>query len=258
MIFCDTHTHIYLNHFDNDRDEVINRCITTGVKKLFVPDIDSETRDKMFEVSEKYPNIILPMLGLHPTSVNLDYQNEITQIKQLLETKKVYAIGECGLDYYWDTKYKSEQKSALVEQFNLAHKYNLPLVIHSRKSLHDIITLLKEYESFSLKGVFHCYPGGINEANYLIKKGFYIGVGGVVTYKNSTLAEVVKAIPLEHILLETDSPFLPPVPYRGKRNESSFLIHIAQKVAELKQVSLEKVAETTTLNAEKLFNIKIL
>ena len=257
MILIDTHSHIYLEQFDKDRNEAINRSIESGIKKILLPDIDSSTRNKMFQVSNLYPEICLPMLGIHPTSVRSNYLEEINLLKQSLKKNKVYAIGECGLDYYWDKTFVVEQKYTLVEQFHLANIYQLPLVVHSRKSLNDIINLLKDFKSYNLTGVFHCFPGGINEAKYLIEKGFYIGVGGVVTYKNSNLAEVVNYIPLESIVLETDAPYLPPIPHRGKRNESSFLIHIAQKIAEIKQIKVDVVAEKTTYNAKKLFKIDI-
>ncbi len=258
MVFVDTHTHLYLEQFNNDIDQVIWRCVQLGVRKLILPDIDSRTRNRMLSLSKQYPNICLSMLGIHPTSVKSNYLEEINLLKLSLMHNKPCAIGECGLDYYWDKSFIFEQKYTLIEQFHLAYLYQLPLVIHSRKSLNDIILLLKEYKSYKLSGVFHCFPGGINEAKYLIEQGFYIGVGGVVTYKNSTLAEVVKYIPLESILLETDSPYLPPIPYRGKRNESSYLIHVAEKIAEIKKISVEQTVEITTNNAKKLFNINSL
>ncbi len=255
MNFIDTHTHLYLDAFDNDRTSVIQRSIAAGVEKMLLPDIDSSTRDTMLKVSAEFPTHCFPMLGIHPTSVGENYLEELDKLKKYLQNTKVCAIGECGLDYYWDKTYLEQQKKVLIEQFYLASQYKLPLVIHSRKSLEDIISLLKEHQNLELTGVFHCYPGGINEALFLIDRGFYIGISGVVTYKNANLAKVVKAIPLEYILLETDAPFLPPVPYRGKRNESSYLIEIANKIAEIKQISLEEVAETTTQQAKKLFNI---
>ncbi len=256
MNYIDTHTHIYLEHFDNDRAEVINRCLSAGVNLLLLPDIDSTTRNRMLAVCSEFSDLCFPMLGIHPTSVKQNYKEELEILKKHLAITKAYAIGECGLDYYWDKTFINEQKEVLEEHFFLAHQYRLPLVIHSRKSLEDIIALLKKHKNLNLTGVFHCYPGGINEARYLTEQGFYLGIGGVVTYKNSTLTEVVKAIPLQHLLLETDSPYLPPVPYRGKRNESSYIVEIAQKIAEIKQISLEEVAEVTTTQAKKLFNLE--
>lgn len=258
MILVDTHSHIYLSQFDKDRNEAVSRSVELGVKKILLPDIDSFTRHKMLKVSEQFSTTCLTMLGIHPTSVKSNYLEELNYLKEALKQHSSIAIGECGLDYYWDKTYTTEQKYVLCEQFHLAHNMQLPLVIHSRKSLNDIILLLKEFRQYNLTGVFHCFPGGINEAKYLIDKGFYIGIGGVVTYKNATMAEVVKAIPLESILLESDAPYLPPIPHRGKRNESSYLVYTAQKVAEIKQVSIDVVAEITTKNAEKLFKIQSL
>lgn len=256
MIFVDTHTHLYLEQFDNDRNEVIERSIHLGINTMLLPDIDSQTRHQMLAVSQQFKDHCYHMIGLHPTSVKENYREELNLLKIALKQTSACAIGECGLDYYWDKTFVKEQKEALIEQFHLAHQYQLPLAIHSRKSLDDIIQLLKIHKNLNLTGVFHCYPGGINEAKYLFDQGFYIGVGGVVTYKNAQLAEVVKYLPLEAILLETDAPFLPPVPHRGKRNESAYLYHIAQKIAELKNIPIEEVANITTQQANRLFKIQ--
>ncbi len=256
MVLIDTHTHLYLEPFDNDRNEVIERSINYGINKMLLPDIDNKTRHRMLAVSQQFKEHCFYMIGLHPTSVKKNYQDELNLVKIALQQTSPCAIGECGLDYYWDKTFAKEQKDALVEQFYLAHQYRLPLVIHSRKSLDDVIQLLKTHKNLNLTGVFHCYPGGINEAKFLFEQGFYIGVGGVVTYKNALLAEVVKYLPLEAILLETDAPFLSPVPYRGKRNESAYLYYIAQKIAELKNISIEEVANVTTQQAYQLFKIQ--
>lgn len=255
MNFIDTHTHIYLEQFDRDRDEVIANAKSKNLTSLLIPDIDSYHRPKMLEVCNHYKGYCFPMLGIHPTSVKEDYKNELEQLKKTLETEKVIAIGECGLDYYWDKTFVNEQIETLIEQFYLAQHYKLPLVIHSRKSLNELISLIKEYKHLNLKGVFHCYPGKINEAIFLIEHGFLLGIGGVVTYKNSTMAEVVKQIPIDKILLETDAPYLPPVPHRGQRNESAYIPIIAKKIAEIKEINLEEVAKVTTSNAKELFNV---
>ncbi|MGQ9846540.1 MAG: TatD family hydrolase [Bacteroidales bacterium] len=255
MKFIDTHTHIYLDQFDDDRTITIEKAQNLSIEKLLVPDIDSSHRPKMLEICKQFNDYCLPMLGIHPTSVKEDYQNELSLLKKALEKETPIAIGECGLDYYWDKTFANEQIKVLVEQFYLAQHYKLPLVIHSRKSLNELISLIKQYKHLNLKGVFHCYPGNINEANFLIEHGFFLGIGGVVTYKNSTMAEVVKQIPLDKILLETDAPYLPPVPHRGQRNESAYIPLIAAKIAELKGISIEDVASTTTNNAKVLFNI---
>lgn len=255
MNFMDTHTHIYLEQFDADREESIAKAKSENLTSLLVPDIDSHNRTKMLEICKHYEGYCLPMLGIHPTSVKEDYESELEQLKRALEKEKAVAIGECGLDYYWDKTFASEQVKVLIEQFYLAQHYKLPLVIHSRKSLNELISLIKEYKHLNLNGVFHCYPGNINEAIFLIEHGFLLGIGGVVTYKNSAMAEVVKQIPLDKILLETDAPYLPPVPHRGQRNESAYIPLIAAKIAEIKGISIEDVASTTTNNAKVLFNI---
>lgn len=255
MNFIDTHAHIYLEQFDNDREEVVLKAKSENIILLLIPDIDSLTRTKMLQICKQFEGYCLPMLGIHPTSVKANYKKELELLKLALEKEKAIAIGECGLDYYWDKTFISEQTEVLIEQFYLAQHYQLPLVIHSRKSLNELISLIKEYKHLNLKGVFHCYPGNINEAIFLIDHGFYLGIGGVVTYKNSTMSKIVKDIPIERILLETDAPYLPPVPYRGQRNESSYVPLIAAKIAELKGISIDEVAEVTTKNAKELFNI---
>jgi len=256
MKFVDTHTHIYLEQFDDDRNEMLQRSKNNGLAKLLVPDIDSHHRNKMLEVCEQNKGYCYPMLGIHPTSVKEDYKIELEQLISAIEKNNVIAIGECGLDYYWDKTYIEEQTEVLIEQFLLAQHYKLPLVIHSRKSLNELIKLLKQYQHLGLTGVFHCFPGNIKEAQEVISLGFYLGIGGVVTYKNATMAEVVKEIPIKYILLETDAPYLTPVPYRGHRNESSYIQIIANKIAELKKLTLEEVALQTTINAQQLFKIK--
>lgn len=253
--FIDTHTHLYLDAFDIDRTEAISRAKQVGVERLLLPDIDSSHRSKLLFLAEENPGVCFPMLGIHPTSIKENYQQELSLLNESLENHKVYAIGECGLDYYWDKTYIEQQKIVLIEQFYLAHHYKLPLVLHSRKSLNDLILLLKQYKHLSLTGVFHCFPGNEIEALKVIELGFYLGIGGVVTYKNATMASVVKNIDLDYILLETDAPFLPPIPYRGKRNESAYITVIAETIARIKNTSVEEIAIRTTKNAEKLFEI---
>jgi TatD DNase family protein len=255
MNFIDTHTHIYLKPFDEDRNAVIERAKANHLTKLLVPDIDSSERSKMLEICRQYSDICFPMLGIHPTSVKADYENELSLLRQDIKKNACIAIGECGLDYFWDKTFIEEQKKVLIEQFILASQYNLPIVIHSRKSLQDLLSLIKAYKYLNLRGVFHCYPGNVNEAKVIMDAGFYLGIGGVVTYKNASMADVVKYAPLENLLLETDSPYLPPVPHRGQRNESAYIPIIAAKIAELKNISLEEVSTITTGNATKLFKI---
>jgi len=257
MKFIDTHTHIYLEQFDNDRTEMLKKAYNNGLTKLLVPDIDSHHRSKMLTVCEQNKQYCLPMLGIHPTSVKDDFKEELRLLKESLEKNNVVAIGECGLDYYWDKTFVEQQTEVLVEQFFLAQHYRLPLVIHSRKSLNELLKLLKQYKQLGLTGVFHCFPGNLKEAEEVIQLGFKLGIGGVVTYKNATMAEVVKQIPIKYILLETDAPYLTPVPNRGQRNESAYIPIIAQKIAELKNISLEEVAMQTTINAQELFKIEL-
>lgn len=256
----DTHSHIYLKNFDNDREIVINNFINSGGIKIILPDIDSNSRLKLFEVVSDYFDILLPTVGLHPTSVNSkNLKEEINSLYDSIDSNKntIVAIGECGLDYYWDKTYIVEQKKAFIEQIIIASSLNLPLIIHSRDALDDIIKILKENNNNNfVKGVFHCFPGSLNEALILINMGFYIGIGGVITYPKNNLTEIVKNVPLEFILIETDSPFLSPVPYRGKRNEPSHLKIIVETIAQIRNVQIDVVAEITTNNAKKLFNIK--
>lgn len=256
MKFVDTHTHIYLEQFDEDRTIAIEKAQQHSLEKLLVPDIDSSHRLKMLEVCRQFNNYCLPMLGIHPTSVKNDYQYELSLLKEALEKESPIAIGECGLDYYWDKTFVEQQTKVFIEHLFLAQHYKLPLVIHSRKSLNDIIRLLKHYKNLNVSGVFHCFPGNLIEAEQVMNLGFLLGIGGVVTYKNSMMAEVVKYAPLNYLLLETDAPYLPPLPYRGKRNESSYIPIIAQKISELKKITIDEVAEATFKNAESLFNLK--
>lgn len=256
MIFIDTHTHLYLNRFDEDRAGVVERAINNNVKFMLMPNIDCASVKPMLSVSKSYPENCLPMIGLHPTSVDNNFVEKLKELIFYLENNKFYAIGETGMDLYWDTSFIEEQKEALRMQIALAEKYELPIVIHSRNALTEIIDVLNEQRIPAAGGVFHCYPGDIKTAVKVIDMGFKIGVGGVVTYKKSHLPELVKKIGLDHLLLETDAPFLPPVPHRGKRNESAYIPLIAKAIAEILNVDLKEVADKTSTNALNLFNIK--
>lgn len=255
-MFIDTHTHIYSEQFDNDRNEVIKVAISKNVKFLLLPAIDKSYYKKLIDCTKLFPENCLPMIGLHPTSVKENYKTEIDFIKSEISNNNYIAIGESGLDYYWDKTFMKEQEIALRCQIEMAINYNLPIVLHSRNSLNDIFKILTDYKKSKLTGVFHCFPGDPIEAEKAIEMGFFIGIGGVVTYKNSIMAEVVKNISLNNILLETDSPYLSPVPFRGKRNESKYIKIIAEKISEIKQISINKVEEITTNNAINLFNLK--
>ena len=253
MILIDTHTHLYLNAFDKDRNKVISNAISNGVKYMFLPNIDSTSISSMTELCETFPKNCFPMMGLHPTSVKENYKEELELVDEWLERKKFYGIGETGIDLYWDKTFAREQEIAFSHQIELAKKYEFPLVIHSRNSFEKIYSIVSKQNSPELKGVFHCFTGNINQAYKIIDLGFMLGIGGVVTFKNSGLDKVVEKINLKNIILETDSPFLTPVPFRGKRNESAYTFYIAEKVAELKNITTQEVAKTTTQNALELF-----
>ncbi len=257
MVLVDTHTHLYLDAFDNDREQSIQRAFDKGIKYQLLPNIDMDSLENMLAVCKKHSDICFPMIGLHPTSVKSYYDQTLDTLKCFFKTQKFYAIGETGIDLYWDKTLQAEQEKAFVIQMEWAVKQKLPLVIHSRKSMNEVLRLLKEFNNNSLTGVFHCFPGSVEQAQEVIEMGFKIGVGGVVTYKNSSLVNVIDAIDLKHILLETDAPFLPPVPYRGHRNESAYIYEIAENIAQIKNIPIEKVAEVTTENAIRLFNLPV-
>jgi TatD DNase family protein len=255
MQFIDTHTHLYADEFTADIESVISKAIESKVNLMLLPDIDSQTREAMLQLHKKYPENCPVMIGLHPTSVKEDYKTELEKIDEIISKYKFCGIGETGIDLYWDKTFFTQQLDSFVYQVELALKYDLPIVIHSRKSINEIFSALKPYKGKGLKGVFHCFPGSMEEAKRVIDMGFYLGIGGVVTYKNSGMAEVVKQVDLKHLLLETDAPYLTPVPFRGKRNESSYIPLIAEFIALLKGITVEEVAETTTSSAKQLFKI---
>ena len=254
MELIDTHTHLYLEQFDEDQSQVIRRALDQGVNQMFLPNIDSGSIDSLIQLCEEYPTNIFPMIGLHPTSVNQDYKVELDRVEKELLERKYYAVGEIGIDLYWDKTFAKEQEEALLFQFELSIKHDLPVVIHSRDSFDEIMNVIEAFNNPNLRGVFHCFTGTEKEARKIISKGFYLGIGGVVTFKNSGLAEQLKNIPLEHLVLETDSPYLTPTPHRGKRNESAYVFLVAKKLAEVFQTSIHEIAEITTANAKKLFN----
>jgi TatD DNase family protein len=257
MILVDTHTHLYLDDFDDDWREVVDSAIESGVKYMLLPRIDSETFEDQKKLSELYPDNCLSMVGLHPTSVNADFEIELEIIEKELQSAKYIAIGEIGIDLYWDKSFKEQQQTAFRKQLKLAKKFNLPVSIHMRDSFDEIYRIVKEENTESLTGIFHCFTGTLEESEKIIELGFKMGIGGILTFKNAGLGEVVKEIPLEYLVVETDAPFLSPVPYRGKRNESKYLVQIAEKLAEIKGLSLVEVAEVTTANAASVFKLKI-
>jgi len=256
MQFIDTHTHLYLSEFDTDRETAVNQAIELGCEKMLLPNIDSLSWSPMLELSMKFPINCFPMAGLHPTSVVPEtVEQELDQVASHLETGKFIAIGEIGIDLYWDRTHQPLQEDIFRTQLQWAKKYKLPVAIHVRNSYNEVWRILKQELTSDLKGVFHCFPGNETQARQVIEAGFKLGIGGVVTFKKSGMQDVVAAVGPEHIILETDSPFLAPMPYRGKRNEPSYIPIIAAKVAELCGITVDEVAETTTKNAFRLFNL---
>jgi TatD DNase family protein len=255
MIFADTHTHLYLGAFENDREQVVNHAIDRGIKYMFLPNIDSSSVDAMLALCDQFPGHCYPMMGLHPTSVKGNYREELELVKSWHAKKKFIAVGEIGIDLYWDTGNLKEQQEAFREQALLARSLDLPVVIHTRNSFDEVFSIVDDLHGPGLRGVFHCFTGTLEQARKVIGLGFKLGIGGVLTFKNSGLDRVLRDIDLSGIILETDSPFLAPVPFRGKRNESAYTRIIAEKVASLKEVDIEEVASVTTRNALELFRI---
>ncbi|MEO8764307.1 MAG: TatD family hydrolase [Ginsengibacter sp.] len=255
MKLVDTHTHLYLKEFSEDIDEVMRRAVAEGVEKFYLPAIDSLQAPALLDLEKRFPGRCMAMAGLHPCSVKDNYQDELDKVATMLGERKFAAIGEAGLDFYWDTSFRKEQYESLHIQAEWAMQYNLPLVLHTRNAMQETIDAVKVYAGKGLTGIFHCFSGTLQNAKDIIQLGFYLGIGGVITYKNSGLAEVIKEVSLERIVLETDAPYLTPVPYRGKRNESSYIKYVVQKIAETKNIPVEEVADTTSKNAEKIFSI---
>lgn len=257
MSFIDTHTHLFLKEFDKDRDLAIKNAQFFGIDKLLLPNVDTTTIEPMMELVKKYPGTCFPMIGIHPTSIKDNYEEDLANVEEWLAKEKFVAVGEIGIDLYWDKTHLKEQTIAFKKQIELALRYNLPIVIHSRDSFYEIYEVLEEMNCDKLKGVFHCFGGTLEQAQKIINLGFKLGIGGVVTFKNSGLDKIVKEIDLKHIVLETDSPYLAPVPQRGNRNESSYIMHIANKIAELHNTTFDKVGEITTQNALEVFDLNI-
>ncbi|MFM9911549.1 MAG: TatD family hydrolase [Chitinophagaceae bacterium] len=249
----DSHCHLYVDAFKQDIHEVIERAVYEGVEQFILPAIDSSEIQNLLNLEKAWPENCFAMMGLHPCSVNENHLEELQIVKDWLARRNFVAIGEIGLDYYWDKTFVKEQQAAFHKQIEWALKYDRPIVIHSRNSTEDCISIVKEHQDGNLSGIFHCFSGDTDAAEKIIDLGFHMGIGGVLTYKNSGLAEVVKNIPLQHLVLETDAPYLAPVPFRGKRNESSYILYIAAKLAELKNITIEEVAAVTTSNAKKIF-----
>lgn len=253
MQLIDTHCHLYLEEFREDIASVIERAQLAGVSRFYLPGIDSTEIPNMLALEASYPGICVPMMGLHPCSVKDNYTEELSIAEEWLTKRKFAAIGEIGLDFYWDTTYKEQQEAAFAIQMQWSIDFDLPIVIHTRNAMAETIVAVKPFAEKGVRGIFHCFGGSVEEAREIIGMGFYLGIGGVVTYPKAGLAETLQHIGLEHLVLETDAPYLTPVPFRGKRNESSYLSHIMDRISEAKKVTKEEVATITTQNAEKIF-----
>ncbi|MDP2336858.1 MAG: TatD family hydrolase [Bacteroidota bacterium] len=255
MIFPDTHTHLYYETDPEKLSGLMQRSLDNQVSRLFLPNVDSKSIPLVFGLAEQYPEHCFPMLGLHPCDVRENFREELALIYKEIPGRKIYAIGEIGIDLYWDKTTLAIQQEAFRTQINWAKQMNLPIIIHCREAFDEIFEILEELKDDKLRGIFHCFTGSTEQAKKVIGLRFYLGIGGVLTYKNSGLDKVVQDISPEHLVLETDSPYLTPVPFRGKPNESSYLVYVAQKLADLKQVPLEELARITTKNSERVFGI---
>ncbi|PZF71391.1 TatD family hydrolase [Taibaiella soli] len=254
MTLVDTHTHLYDEQLTADPQQ-IQRAIEAGVTKMYMPNCDSSTIEGMLAMETAYPQNCFPMMGLHPVYVKENYKDELTIVENWLSKRKFAGVGEIGLDYYWDKTFVPQQKEAFEQQIDWALQYDLPIIIHSRESTADCIEIVRKKQNGKLRGIFHCFSGTLEEAKQIQELGFYLGIGGVVTFKKSTLPEIVREMPLETLVLETDAPYLAPVPYRGKRNESSYIPLIAMTIATIKQVGLDEISAITNKNAEKIFSM---
>ncbi|MGF7042817.1 TatD family hydrolase [Mucilaginibacter lappiensis] len=255
MVLTDTHTHLYYETIADKRAELMERCISNNISRLFLPNVDLASVPLVFDLVRAYPDQCFPMLGLHPCSVKENWEQELNDIKAAHQQNKIFAIGEIGIDLYWDKTFLAEQIEAFRVQINWAKSLKLPIVIHCRDAFNEVYEVLQQEQDENLRGIFHCFTGTLEQANKVTALGFYLGIGGVVTYKNAGLDKIIPEIDLRHIVLETDSPYLTPVPFRGKPNESSYLIYIAQKVAELHQTDMDTVASITTENSRVLFGV---
>ena len=253
MKIIDTHTHLYLDEFKDDIDQIMLNAFNENVKAFYLPAIDSSETESMLLLESKYPDKCFAMMGLHPCSVKENYKEELMIVSEWLQKRKFSAIGETGLDFFWDKTFIDEQYESFYQQIELALHYNLPVVIHTRNALQETIDVVKKFTSKNIRGIFHCFSGSYQNALDIISAGFLLGIGGLITYKNAGVAEAIKEIDLAHIVVETDSPYLTPVPFRGKRNESSYIKYVVKKLAEIKNISEEEVASITTANAKRIF-----
>lgn len=254
-MFIDTHAHIYMKQFDEDIDSVIKNALANKVEKIFLPNVDSTSTERMLNLVDKYPNVCYPMMGLHPCNVKENYLEELAHIKEIKSKHKIYGIGETGIDLYWDKSTKDIQIKSFEQQIQWAIEWKLPIIIHSRNAQELTIELIENNRHPELKGVFHCFGGTLDQAKKIIDLGFYMGIGGVATFKNGGLDKTLPSIDLKHIVLETDAPYLAPAPHRGKRNESSYIPLIAHRIAEIKEMDVDEVMRITSHNASVLYQL---
>ncbi|MBN2868681.1 MAG: TatD family hydrolase [Flavobacteriaceae bacterium] len=255
MIITDTHTHLYSEAFDEDRDQMMQRALDAGISRFFVPAIDSTYTEGMLALEKDYPNNVFLMTGLHPTHVKDNYNEELEHVVDMLDKHKFYAVGEIGIDLYWDKSTLPIQQVAFRQQIKLAKQHKLPIVIHCRDAFDEVFEILEEEKADNLYGIFHCFTGSLEQAKQAIKYNMKLGIGGVATFKNGKIDQFLNQIDLKHIVLETDAPYLAPTPYRGKRNESSYITKVLEKLSDIYQVSEEKIAEITTENSKDVFGI---
>jgi TatD DNase family protein len=255
MELTDTHCHIYLPEFNDDRHNALKRSFTAGITRIFLPNVDQSTSPALLELAHEFPQNCFPLMGLHPTSVNGNFEQELMHVESMLETGTFYGIGEVGIDLFWDKTFQKQQEEAFKIQLGWASEKQLPVVIHVRNSHNETMKILRDSGLTGLTGIFHCFTGSLDEAKEITEMGFLLGIGGVSTFKNSTLGQVLPQIDPKRIVLETDAPYLAPVPFRGKRNEPSFLIYTATKVSEIYSMNLDELAHLTTENSKRLFGI---
>ena len=255
MILTDTHTHLYLEQFDSDRAEVIQKAMDNKITRFFIPAIDSTYYSAMFDLENKFPNNIFLMAGLHPTHVKENFKDELDHVKKMLKERKFYAIGEIGIDLYWDKTYLQQQQEAFKTQINWEKEMSLPIVVHCRDAFDEIFEILEDVKEDSLSGIFHCFTGNLEQARQAISYGLKLGIGGVVTFKNGKIDQFLNEIPLKNIVLETDSPYLAPTPFRGKRNESSYLVNVVDKLVDIYGLTPDEIAQITTQNSKDVFGV---
>ncbi len=255
MTLIDSHSHIYLVDFDNDRGQLMERSDKAGITKILMPAIDSTTHENMLAIEAQFPDKCRSMMGLHPCSVLKNYDTELSVVEKHLGERRFIAIGETGLDFYWDVSFKEQQYNSFQRQIEWALQFDIPVVIHSRNSIDECIGMVRKNQNGRLKGVFHCFSGSLVQAQQIIDLGFYLGIGGVITFKNAGLDGVIKEIGMQNLILETDAPYLAPVPFRGKRNEPAYLSYVVQKLAGISEKDTEEMAAITTTNAQKLFGL---